>query len=42
MTAFAGDDPMAIHHLPLDPEFLIELPKSVETVRLLTSDGRTG
>jgi heme-degrading monooxygenase HmoA len=42
MTGFAGDDPTAIHHLERDPEFLIELPKEVQIMRLLTSHGRIG
>lgn len=42
MTAFAGNDPTAIHHLDRDAEFLIELPKSVQILRLLTSHGNTG
>lgn len=41
MMSFAGDDPTAIHHLPRDEEFLIELPKSVQILRLLSSDGTT-
>ena len=41
MASFAGDDPTAIHHLPRDEEFLIELPKSVQVLRLLSSDGTT-
>jgi heme-degrading monooxygenase HmoA len=41
MTSFAGDDPTAIHHLPRDEEFLIELPKSVQILRLVSSDGTT-
>jgi hypothetical protein len=31
-----------VHHLDRDAEFLIELPKSVQIVRLLTSHGRAG
>ena len=42
MRAFAGDDPTAIHHLDRDPEFLIDLPKSVQILRLLTSSGNKG
>lgn len=42
MAAFAGDDPTRIHHLERDPEFLIELPTSVQILRLLTSSGKTG
>jgi hypothetical protein len=39
MTAFAGDDPTSIHHLERDSELLIELPKSVQILRLLKSHG---
>ena len=42
MAGFTGKDPTDIHHLPRDEEFLIELPTSVEVLRLLTSHGRTG
>jgi heme-degrading monooxygenase HmoA len=42
MGRFTGSDPTKIHHLDRDPEFLIELPKEVQILRLLTSHGRTG
>ena len=42
MSHFAGSDPRKIHHLPRDAEFLIELPESVQVLRILTSHGRTG
>jgi heme-degrading monooxygenase HmoA len=42
MSNFAGDDPTKIHHLERDEEFLIELPKEVQILRLLTSHGVTG
>jgi heme-degrading monooxygenase HmoA len=42
MARFTGGDPTRIHHLPRDEEFLIELPQSVQVLRLLTSHGRTG
>jgi hypothetical protein len=42
MSRFTGGDPTRIHHLDRDAEFLIELPKSVQIVRLLTSHGRAG
>lgn len=42
MGAFSGGDPTEIHHLPRDKEFLIELPTSVQVLRLLTSHGLTG
>jgi heme-degrading monooxygenase HmoA len=42
MTAFTGSDPTEVHHLERDEEFLIELPKEVQILRLLTSHGATG
>ncbi|WP_028034226.1 antibiotic biosynthesis monooxygenase [Chelativorans sp. J32] len=42
MSVFAGPDPTRIHHLPRDPEFLIELPRQVQILRILASNGRTG
>ena len=42
MARFTGGDPTRIHHLPRDEEFLIELPASVQVLRLLTSNGKTG
>ena len=42
MSAFAGKDPRRIHHLERDAEFLIELPKSVQVLDILSSHGRTG
>jgi hypothetical protein len=30
MRAFTGREPTAIHHLPRDPEFLVELPQAIE------------
>jgi heme-degrading monooxygenase HmoA len=42
MAAFTGDDPVQIHHLPRDPEFLIELPESVQILRIRTSHGLSG
>ncbi|WP_185984075.1 antibiotic biosynthesis monooxygenase family protein [Aureimonas mangrovi] len=42
MAAFTGKDPAAIHHLPRDEEFLIELPKAVQVLRLRRSHGVTG
>jgi heme-degrading monooxygenase HmoA len=42
MARFTGSDPHAIHHLPRDAEFLIELPDSVQVLRLLTAHGATG
>jgi hypothetical protein len=42
MSRFTGRDPTDIHHLPRDPEFLIELPKSVQILNLYASHGDTG
>lgn len=42
MSAFAGTDPKKIHHLPRDSEFLIELPESVQILRILVAHGQTG
>jgi hypothetical protein len=37
MSSFAGDDPTRIHHLERDAEFLIELPKGVQILKILSS-----
>lgn len=42
MHEFTGADPRAVHHLDRDPEFLVELPKAVQIMRLLTSEGVVG
>ena len=42
MSRFAGKDPRRIHHLERDPEFLIELPKTVQVLTISTSYGNTG
>ena len=42
MARFTGADPTAVHHLPRDPEFLVELPRSVQILALRHSHGRTG
>ncbi|OBQ83638.1 MULTISPECIES: hypothetical protein [unclassified Mesorhizobium] len=42
MARFTGGGPTQVHHLDRDAEFLIELPKSVQVLRLLTSHGKTG
>ncbi|MFN0106017.1 MAG: antibiotic biosynthesis monooxygenase family protein [Bryobacteraceae bacterium] len=42
MSRFTGGDPTKIHHLPRDPEFLIEVPKSVQILRIYESHGRIG
>ncbi len=38
MGAFAGRDPTAIHHLPRDPEFLLELPEYAVVSELHAND----
>jgi heme-degrading monooxygenase HmoA len=42
MAAFTGRDPTAIHHLPRDAEFLVELPEAVQVLRLRHSHGDVG
>jgi hypothetical protein len=42
MSRFTGGDPTKIHHLERDPEFLIEMPKSVQVLRIVASHGQTG
>jgi hypothetical protein len=42
MSRFAGKDPRRIHHLPRDPEFLIELPKTVQVMEIASSKGIFG
>ena len=42
MARFTGGDPTRIHHLPRDEEFLIELPETVQVLRLLSSYGGDG
>lgn len=42
MSRFTGGDPTKIHHLPRDPEFLIEVPTGVQILHLYESRGRIG
>ena len=42
MARFTGSDPRKIHHLDRDPEFLIELPKSVQILEIIASSGDCG
>ncbi|HJZ93454.1 MAG TPA: hypothetical protein VKE40_21430 [Gemmataceae bacterium] len=42
MSRFTGGDPTRVHHLDRDEEFLIDLPKEVQVLRLLTSQGVSG
>jgi hypothetical protein len=39
MPRFAGDDPRRIHHLPRDPEFLLELPENVQVLEVVDEAG---
>lgn len=38
MSRFAGDDPTRIHHLPRDPELLIELPERVQVLDIVSGE----
>jgi hypothetical protein len=40
MSAFTKGEPMQVHHLDRDHEFLIELPERVEIHRILIDDQR--
>jgi heme-degrading monooxygenase HmoA len=42
MSRFAGSDPTRIHHLPRDPEFLLEMPERVQILAIGVSRGDTG
>jgi hypothetical protein len=42
MARFTGSDPMQIHHLDRDPEFLSELPTSVQILEIVASSGDCG
>jgi len=42
MSRFAGKDPLRIHHLERDAEFLIELPQSVQVLHIKASKGVFG
>jgi hypothetical protein len=37
MSRFAGPDPTRIHHLERDAEFLLELPKAVQILRIVSA-----
>ena len=39
MARFTGGDPTQIHHLERDPEFLIELPRTVQILEIRTAHG---
>ena len=41
MSSFTGGDPTRVHHLERDSEFLIELPKNVQILKIRTSHGQT-
>lgn len=40
MTAFTKGDPIKVHHLDRDAEFLIDLPERIELNRILVNDPR--
>lgn len=40
MTAFTKGEPMKVHHLARDPEFLIELPERIQIHRILVDKRR--
>jgi heme-degrading monooxygenase HmoA len=40
MTAWAGDDPLQVRHLPRDPEFLIEMPERVQVLDIVENTWR--
>lgn len=42
MARFTGRDPRAIHHLPRDEEFLVELPREVQILDLRFVQGMDG
>ena len=42
MARFTGSNPKQIHHLDRDPEFLIELPQSVQILEIIASSGDCG
>jgi hypothetical protein len=42
MSRFAGEDPTRIHHLPRDAEFLLELPRAVQVLRIVAVHGTFG
>ncbi|HET6618845.1 MAG TPA: hypothetical protein VFG64_02825 [Dongiaceae bacterium] len=39
MARFTGGDPRRVHHLERDPEFLIDLPQSVQILRIVAGSG---
>lgn len=38
MTRWAGDDPNKIRHLERDPEFLLEMPNSVQVLQVCSNN----
>ena len=42
MARFTSGDPTAIHHLPRDAEFLMELPERVQILEIRASHGNLG
>jgi heme-degrading monooxygenase HmoA len=35
MAKWAGDDPLQVRHLPLDPQYLIEMPERVQVLEIV-------
>ena len=42
MARFTSGDPTAVHHLPRDAEFLMELPERVQILEIRASHGNLG
>jgi heme-degrading monooxygenase HmoA len=42
MAGFTGTDPGSVHHLERDPDYLIELPDSVQILKIRHSHGDVG
>jgi heme-degrading monooxygenase HmoA len=42
MSRFTGSDPTRIHHLPRDPEFLLEMPDRVQILGIRAAHGDIG
>ena len=42
MSRFTGADPTRIHHLDRDADYLLELPKAVQILKIRSSHGNTG
>ena len=42
MSRFTGGDPIKVHHLPRDAEFLIEIPRRVQIPEIYARHGGLG